>query len=365
MKIKVQSFLALLVCCLVACSPFQAGAQERKFQLADLETMYANGLERQNAKDFAAAGTIFKQLLKLEPNNYWTKAGLAYNYLSLGQNDASASMYEEIKGSTLAGDYVFQLMAEAYLQLGQFKKALHAVEEGLGRFPNSGNLFFEQGKVLEAKEELAPALQSYFKGINVCPGNDINFKAAFSLLYTNNSGNIWCPLLGEMYLATVHEPLVEEDSIKGLVYKAWGGYFISLGDDKINLGNNLEGRLNKLFITLTPIVSDGMSAENLLMAHMRLITSGATIADKGAITKWFDWQEKIVRDGYFDIYQQWMFGSAESRNQFNAWSEFHKGAIEKWLVYFKDHHFTPDTEFGKLFLENIDCKALLPTKKKR
>ena len=43
----------------------------------------------------------------------------------------------------------------------------------------------------------------------------------------------------------------------------------------------------------------------------------------------------MIRYGYFDIYNQWLFGKAENPAQFEAWTKFHNDAmpeLDEWLL---------------------------------
>ena len=51
----------------------------------------------------------------------------------------------------------------------------------------------------------------------------------------------------------------------------------------------------------------------------------------------FAYQDNMVRNGWFDIYNQWLFGQIEDKLQFEAWGKFHEGAIDSFLNWKKSN----------------------------
>ena len=41
----------------------------------------------------------------------------------------------------------------------------------------------------------------------------------------------------------------------------------------------------------------------------------------------------LIKTGHFDIYNEWLFGEAESPLEFNAWNNFHQGDIPRFLQW--------------------------------
>jgi hypothetical protein len=99
--------------------------------------------------------------------------------------------------------------------------------------------------------------------------------------------------------------------------------------------NGFEQAVFNTYIKLSPVVADGITAENLTMLRTRFMMDWYQqhFNEKYPFTL-FRRQDEMIRDGYFDIYNQWMFGKAENAQMYDAWTKFHADAIpdmEEWL----------------------------------
>ena len=51
----------------------------------------------------------------------------------------------------------------------------------------------------------------------------------------------------------------------------------------------------------------------------------------------FTRHNELVSNGYFDSYNQWLFGKVENQQQFEAWNKFHPEALkhlEGWMAQY-------------------------------
>ena len=80
-------------------------------------------------------------------------------------------------------------------------------------------------------------------------------------------------------------------------------------NDNTAATNGFEEAVFNTFIKLSPVVADGITTENLTMVRTRFLMDWyqQKYNEKYPFTL-FSRQDRMTRDGYFDIYNQWMFG---------------------------------------------------------
>lgn len=81
-------------------------------------------------------------------------------------------------------------------------------------------------------------------------------------------------------------------------------------------------------------MSDGFTTENLTMLRTRFIMDWTMQYAQKYPFSLFSRHDYMIRNGYFDAYNQWLFGKVENQQQFEAWKRFHQDAIprlEGWM----------------------------------
>jgi hypothetical protein len=105
--------------------------------------------------------------------------------------------------------------------------------------------------------------------------------------------------------------------------------------------SNFELRIKQIFTLLTPVVSDGITTENLVMVRTRFIMDWFGKDSKKYDFPLFTYFDDLISTGHFEIYNEWLFGNAENQNQFIAWNTFHNGDIIRFEDWKKKHPFLP------------------------
>ena len=89
--------------------------------------------------------------------------------------------------------------------------------------------------------------------------------------------------------------------------------------------------VEKTYLALTPVVSDGITTENLTMVRTRFLMDWFDKYAGKYPYSLFSYQDYLVKNGLFDIYNEWLFGQAESVVEYNAWKQFHTGEMEFFM----------------------------------
>ena len=335
---------------------------------AELEQMHKNARQYVSMGNIDAAITTYKQLLSLLPANTDIATELGNALYIKGDYEQAITALTPLPARTDATDSVYLFLSLSQAAMHNNKKADQILTAGISRFPHSGLLFYEQGNIYMAQHNEPEATKAWLNGIVVAPEFAPNYKNLAASFMTSNQPQ-WGLICGEQYLLMTHDTTGDEQFKKDL-YKCWKTFFDRITElhDSNDYANDMIG----LFKQLTPVVSDGISVENLTMVRTRFIMellkpniNWNRHSEKPyyLAPELFFYQENLIKEGLFDIYNEWLFGSAESPVVFEAWNKFHPNAIEKLNFWRSVHRFNPG---GNSFLpQEQTLEATFPKKKKR
>lgn len=321
------------------------------FPNPELRQMYETGQDYIHLKNYNRAATIFRQGLVLAPGNKYFRYGLAeasYLYGDYATTEATLNEKPGIPGEDWNG-YHFLALAQA--AQNKFKDAGKTLSAGLERLPESGQLWYDQGLVYQQKHEPEHALDAWTKGIDKAPFFAENYMAVSAIMLRQSNYAFGLVLL-EIFLNLPHQA-TGDDSLKSLLFHTyiymmdsagWGGV------PKPPAGRSpYSDALQTTYSSLTPVVSEGVTTENLAMLRARFLMHWQTQYGKQLPDGLFTYLLQLMAEGKFDIYNEWLFGKAENVPQFIAWNAFHPGDIDRFLAWRARHPFIP----GKLHLEEI------------
>jgi len=299
--------------------------------------MYSHAHEYLQMGNLDGAITTYKQLLTFVPGNATVSTELADAYYRKGDFQHTTDVLATVTGTAAASEQAYQLMAAGQAGLNHYKEAKETTKAGLQRFPNSGLIYFEQGKVYFEDNEEPDALRSWMDGTEKAPAYAPNYHE-IAMSFFNCDEVLWGLVYGEQYLAMPHDT-AGDDGFKKSLFDAWKKFFNHIAEPaaKVTFSGTERDILNS-YKQLTPVVSDGTGTENLTMVRTRFLMEWGKRGDMQDI---FRYEETLVREGWFDIYNEWLFGKAESDVQYQAWNTFHEGAMNKYLAWRAEHPYLP------------------------
>jgi len=53
----------------------------------------------------------------------------------------------------------------------------------------------------------------------------------------------------------------------------------------------------------------------------------------------FDYQRQLIQQGYFDAYNQWIFGTAQNLVEYQTWTNLHAKESEEFTAFQKNRIF--------------------------
>jgi tetratricopeptide (TPR) repeat protein len=292
---------------------------------------------------------------------------LANAYYLAGYYEEAQKTLDPIIKSGQADEQSFQVMAASYLEQKEDRKAKNYLQKGLERYPHSGLLYNQQGKMQEALQNEEEALKSWLNGIEQDPAFHLNYYDA-ARTYMRSTKTVWAVIYGEIFL-NMEQQTARANETRTMLVAAYKRLYNSFavgempkykGKDKSPGLTGFEGAVYNTYLKLSPVVSDGFNIENLVMLRTRFMIEWTEQHAKQYPFTLFKRQDDMLRNGYFDTYNQWLFGKAISPQEYDAWNKFHEKempAFEEWL---KSH---PYQALGADIYNKKDVSRIFPKKK--
>lgn len=299
-----------------------ASAQE--WPSPEAEEMYQQGMSSLGRGNAQEAIAIFQRTLQVAPNSFVVRKSLAQAYQVSAEYDNANTVLAPLFSNQDADAECYRISAQAYAGLKDDTKAKKILSDGIDRFPKAGVLYYELGLLYEQQNDLERALKSWLDGIAHDENYHLNyFEAAMAYMRTDNA--IWPIIYGEIFVNK--EPNTQRGfQARVLLLDAYKKLFFTpsknvAGDQPYNAApSNFEDAVKQTYTSLFFVVSDGINTENLTMLRSRFLINWSNNFAARYPFSLFDYQEKLVRNGYFDAYNQWLFGKLENAKQYELWT---------------------------------------------
>ena len=305
-----------------------------------------------HAQDYVAMGNYkdaivtYKQAIILAPDKFVLYKGLGKALYLAGSYGEAVEVLNPFMDKSEADEEFYDLLGASWAAQKDAKRTKATLNKGLERYPSSGLLYYDLGHLYDLEKKPQDALDAWVVGIKKDPAYPKNYHDA-ALMYLNGDDVMQGLLYGEIYLNIALDTVGAEAMKK----KLFAGYKTMFDDiatrSTTKLGEmdqpakSFMDAVEKTYLSLTPVVSDGVTTENLTMVRARFLMDWA---DKYAGTypySLFAYQNYLLRNGLFDIYNEWLFGKAESVTEYNAWTQFHSGEMDIFLEKKAAHGLTP------------------------
>lgn len=315
----------------------------------EVAQMYKQASEQLASGYLQQAIVSYKQLIPLAADQpvLYRDLGKAY-YLTQDYTQAFKTLEPLIKSDD-ADPQSYQIMAASLKASGDKRKAKNTLQKGIERFPRSGLLYHELGLLFEDDNDMPHALEAWLTGIEVKPSYHINYYEA-ARTYAQSSKPVWTILYAEVFVnMEQHTPRSEEtrkllfDTYRKLYSSAPVGDVPAYGQAQAkDVTLSFEETVMDILMKLAPVVSDGVTAESLTQLRTRFLMDWFSQNNGNRYPyNMFSYQDSMIRYGYYEIYNEWLFGKAENEQQYEAWNKFHVGDMEDLDVWYKEHPFRP------------------------
>lgn len=344
---QLKKYIGLIILYVALALPATA-QQQVNWPTPEVEQLYKQARGFHSSGNLKQAIVLYQQAIQIAPEVMLLHRELGQAYYMAGAYDEAMATLEPIIKSGEADDMSYQVTAACLVAKGDPKKAKSTLQKGIDNHKHSGILYHDLGMRYLEEREPVYALQTWLDGIENAPGYHLNYYEA-ARTYMGSNKLVWAILYGEMFVnMEQHTPRANEtrtmllDAYRKLYTNMASGELPKYGKSRNNSGPvSFEEAVYTTFIRLSPVVSDGISTENLIMLRTRFLMDWRQQYGASYPFSLFARQEQMLREGYFDAYNQWLFGRAESQQLFDAWNTFHTQAMPNLQTWLQQHAYQP------------------------
>lgn len=326
----IKRLLGCLCCCL---SLHLAAAQVINWPTPEVEQLYNQARGFLSNGNIRQAIPVYQQAINLAPDVVILYRDLGNAYYLMGNYEGADKTLEPVIESGRADEQCYQIAAASKSAQKEEKKARKVLDAGIRKYPHSGLLYHDYGKMYDDKNEEEDALKYWLAGIAADPAYRVNYYEA-ARTYMITSKPVWAILYGELFV-NMEPQTPRGNETRKMLLAAYRKLYAATGSSELKAFGKtsqeapatFEAAVYDTYRKLAPVVSDGINTESLTMLRTRFIIDwNARYAAKYPYTL-FSLQDEMLRDGQFDAYNQWLFGRAESAAFYASWTGFHPEAI--------------------------------------
>jgi tetratricopeptide (TPR) repeat protein len=343
---SIVSYLLLALCMLATYPALRA--QPTGWPSPEVEQLYRQGHNLLTQGNFRQAEVSLRQALQLAPQVPEVRRDLAQAYQLGGKPAEALDVLKPILENGRADVLGYLVASRAYTAQRKTGKSFKILEQGLEQHPNSGILYHELGLQHERQANPTAALKAWLQGITQDPAFRTNYyDAARMYVYTDKV--VWTIIYGEMFV-NMEQVTPRANETRKMLLAAYKRLYFAPEPKKRKAfwkrasvesdaePSDFEQAVRHTLMQLAPLVSDGVSAENLTMLRTRFMMEWHQRGyDRQYPFGLFGYMDALLREGYFDAYNQWLFGRAENEQQYQAWNRFHEGAMNNFVQWQKAH----------------------------
>jgi tetratricopeptide (TPR) repeat protein len=288
--------------------------------------------------DFENAILVLNRGLQQDPNNLDMQKELALSYYL--KRDYAHAM-EKIKPMLERDDadaQAYQIGGNVYKALEEVKEADKMYKKALKKFPKSGALYSEYGELLWEKHDYS-AIEQWEKGIEADPAYAGNYYNAATYYYFTKD-KIWTLIYGEIFVNMEYLTPRATEMKKILLSTYKEKLFIDIdtrGQEKNK--SAFAKAVLQTFAKQASLTNKGINVETLNMIRTRFILDWYANYASRFPFKLFDYQQQLMREGMFEAYDQWLFGTIDNLSAFDQWTKSNPDVYNKFSTFQKNRVF--------------------------
>jgi hypothetical protein len=245
-----------------------------------------------------------------------------------------------------ADEETFQVAANILAGMNKMDDAKSAINKGIDKFPKSGILYANKGEIYTKQKKYKSAAQAWEEGIEKDPRYHLNYYN-LSKVYFFTKRYLWAIQYGETFI-NLESFSSKSEEVKKIVFESYKFMIAELNnislDGKINRyenPKNYEQACLKIYDNLRNVVTGGINAENLTMLRIRfLLEWNQTYANKYP-SELIDHQQRLILKGYYDTYNQWLFGKLNNDKLYKNWTQKNAILMNEFDQYFRNNKLAP------------------------
>ncbi len=303
----------------------------------DLLQLHENARTFMRQGDYNNSILVLNRCLQIAPENLEVMKDLSLNYFYQKDNNKALDYIKPLLDRDDADDQCFQIAGNIYKALLLPKECEKAYKKGLKKFPSSGPLYSDMGELMYAQKNY-DAIRQWEKGIEADPSYSRNYFNA-AKFYFLTTDKVWSIIYSEVFI-NMEPNSNKTPEMKELLLESYKKLF-----SDVNMEQNSKDKNDfvKAYLQCMNkqsfLASQGINTETLTMIRARFILDWNNNASAKFAHRLFDEHRKLLQEGMFDAYNQWLLGSVQNLAGFQNWISTHSTEYAAFTDFQKSRVF--------------------------
>jgi Tfp pilus assembly protein PilF len=306
-------------------------------QKQDVNTLRETAKTFTRQGDYPNAIVVLNRAIQVEPGNLEVLKELAFDYYLQKNYSKAIETVKPLLDRKDADPQCYQILGMNYQAIEEKKECEKMYKQGIKRFPASGELYNEYGEMLWAKQDY-DAIKLWEKGIESDPNYSSNYYNA-SKFYYFTLDKVWSLIYGEIFV-NLESYSKRTPEIKAILSDGYKKLFsdINLQKNQNNKNPFVSAYLAEMSKQASA-VSTGITTETLMSLKGRFIVDWYAKNATKFPFRLFDYYQQLLKEGMFDAYNQWLFGSVQNLPAFQNWINLHAEEYNRFINFQKGRIF--------------------------
>jgi len=280
-------------------------------------------------QNFTDAIQTLEDGLKQYPDNIDLLKDEAYIAYLSRDYERSMSIGKKIVDRDDADVQSFQILGLTYKAIASYKEADKMYKEGLKKFPKTGVLYSEYGDMLTQYDNKRGAIEQWEKGIAADPNYSGNYY--YAAKYYADDNIFWSSIYGEIFV-NIESLTKRTAEIKNLLLNDYKNLLSNHSnlDALKNGGTEFEKAVATSMLTAVEPETGDITPEMITAFRTRFLLNWSNTNDNNYPYKIFDFGLQLLREGMFDAYNQWLFGTTINKNKYDNWVYTHDEEMQSF-----------------------------------
>ncbi len=308
--------------------------------------LYASARQYLQKGDYANCIMVYNQVIQLEPTNLIYRRELAHAYLLQGDLVRANKMISPLLKAEEADEETFQVACKVFAGMKKMDDAKEAINKGISKFPNAGILYKEKGDLFTTQKKYEDASKAWEKGIEKDPRYHLNYYNLTKVYYFTKK-YYWAIYYGEIFV-NMESFSAKSQEVKKIIYESYKFFMAELNNvalegktNRYENPKNFEGAVIKTFDNLRNVVTGGINIDNIAMLRIRFLLDWNKNYAMTYPSELFDYQQRMLQNGYFETYNEWYFGRLDKEKQYTNWAQQHNALMNQFDNYFRNNKMIP------------------------
>lgn len=297
--------------------------------------------------DYPNAILVYNQLARLEPKNLIYRRELAYTYYLGGDMSRATQVITPLLRAEEADEATFLTAAQIFNARDMRRQAMDAVQKGIKKYPKSGILYSDYGKLYSEQKKYKKAESAWEKGVEFEPNFHMNYYN-LAKSYFVSKRPIWAIIYGETFINMErYSQRTEEiksiifDSYKQLIANSQLARFSSLKEQQRNdrSKSDFELKTSKIYTDLSEIVLGGVDVDNIVMLRTRFLLRWMQVEQQKYPFQLFEYLNNLLATGHFEAYNQWLFGKAADNVNYINWVKENNTEYSNFEQFYRSYKY--------------------------